>query len=191
MHRGRHRTRAAVPAGLRLAWRDGDRARQFTGGCPDLADDPAHAPEDRLSLLGGGERPLARCWCHPFHQLGRQAVLDGIAGLDIYPQCVRRLVAHGSIGQLYRRPHYSGGGTVHGNGFCVEQSQQRASRFYALAGRIERHHHGVCLCTDCCPVARHLVYPRAVGDAVPVRGSLHRAAGHRGKSLAPLFDEFG
>jgi ACR3 family arsenite transporter len=71
----------------------GDSPGQPAGGAADLGDDHPDAAEGRLRRAASGEAALARHRRHAVRQLGGQAVLDGAAGLDLHPPCVRALAA--------------------------------------------------------------------------------------------------
>ena len=85
-----------MPGFFESPGRDGDRQRQPAGCRADLADDPAHAAEDRLPFAGRGAPALERRGRDAVHQLGSQAFLDGAAGLDLHPQPVCGLAAGGA-----------------------------------------------------------------------------------------------
>ncbi|KAG1445149.1 hypothetical protein G6F57_017649 [Rhizopus arrhizus] len=149
----------------------GDCQGQPAGRPADLGNDHPHAAEGGLRRAWPGAPALAGHGGHAVHQLGRQAVLNGVAGVDLHPPRLCRLAARRSARQLYRRPDPAGCCTVYRNGFRLDG--------------LERHHHGVRLRTHRRPAAGPVVDHGAVGHLAGVGGFVHRHSGHPGPALAP------
>ena len=71
---------------------------------------------------------LARHRRHAVRQLGGQALLDGVAGLDLRAPRLRALPARRAARQLRRGPDPAGGRTLHGNGVRVEPADRTDTR---------------------------------------------------------------
>ncbi len=98
---------------------------QFAGGPADLGNDRPDAGQDRLRGAAPGQRALARHRRHAVRELGRQAILDGPAGVAVHPTSVRSVPAGRSTGQLHRGLDLAGRRALHGNGVRVEPPYQR------------------------------------------------------------------
>ena len=155
-----------------------DRQGQSAGGSPDLADDHSYAGEDRFRGLVAGQGALAGHRGYAFHQLGREAVLDGIPRLAVHRLAVQALSAGGPDQQLHRRSHSARRSAVHGDGVRLEQSLGRRAAFHAEPSCAQRRHHGVRLRADRRAAARLVGDHCAVGDLAPLGRPLHRRAGH-------------
>ncbi|MNL48376.1 hypothetical protein D3C87_1712350 [compost metagenome] len=91
MHHRRCRPRPFASRRLPAHWRGRDCQGEYPGRNPDLADDHPDAAEDRFPLSHAGRHLLAGYRRHAVHQLGRQAVLDGVAGLALHRLAARPL----------------------------------------------------------------------------------------------------
>ena len=160
------------------------RAGQPAGRRAGLADDHPDAAEDRLRRARPGARALARRRRHAVHQLGGEAVLDGVAGLDIHRAPVRAMAAVRANPFLYRRPHSAGGGALHGDGVRVVEPVRRRAALHPEPGRAQRRHHDVCLCAAGRPAAGRCLHHRALGDPADIGGAVYRGARHRRAAMA-------
>ena len=155
-----------------------DRQGQHAGGRADLVDDHSHAGEDRFRGFVAGQGALARHRGHALHQLGREAVLDGVPRLALHRLAVQALSSGGPDQQLHRRPHFACGRALHGDGVRLEQPLGRRAAFHAEPGRAQRRDHGVRLRADRGTSPRPVGDHRAMGDVAALGRSLHRRAGH-------------
>ena len=85
-----------------------------------MGNDRPDAGQDRLRGAAPGQRALARHRRHAVRELGRQAILDGPAGVAVHPTSVRSVPAGRSTGQLHRGLDLAGRRALHGNGVRVE-----------------------------------------------------------------------
>ena len=115
-----------------------------------------------FGALHRGEDALARHRHHAVRQLGGEALFDGAARLDLHPPRVRAVPAGRADRQLHRRPDPARRRSLHGDGVRVEPPEQRRSPVHAVAGGVERHHHGVRLrarSSRCCWACRRSLCP--------------------------------
>ena len=137
-----------------------------------------------LAALGAGGTALARHCLHGRRQLAGEAVLDGVARLDLHRPSVPALAAGRSDRELHGGADSACRRALHGHGVrLVEPGGWRAA-FYALAGGAQRHDHGGGVRADRGAAARPLLDHRALGHAHSFGRALHRRAGDRGAALA-------
>ena len=88
---------------------------------------------DFSSVKNVGRRPagLAR---DAVHQLGGQALLDGAPGMGLLPDRLCRLHHSRRSRPVHCRLHHSGRCALHGDGVCLEPSDERGRGLYARAG---------------------------------------------------------
>ena len=184
MHCRRRRTRTFVARAVRNHCKRGDCAGQSAGGRAGMANDYSDAPEDRFRCARPGARALAGRRRHAVHQLGSQAVLDGVAGLAVHRSPVRAVAVVGANPVLYCRPHSAGGGALHGDGVRVVEPVRGRATLHAEPGRAERRHHGVCVRAAGRPAARASPRSPCPGRPADLGGAIYRRAGHRRATVA-------